>query len=319
MSAKKLRFISAEEIDSILDFPSLIAALSEAFRAEIETPLRHHHAIARDDGEAALLLMPAWTKEQDGAFLGTKIVTVYPGNLAKGRGSVEGTYLLMSGDTGEPLVTLDGHCMTLWRTAAASALAAKYLAREDASHLLLIGAGALAPYLARAHAAVRPIKKVSIWNRSPERAKALAKELSSETFKTEIVSSAESSAGDADIVTCITLSQSPVVSGEWLKAGAHLDLVGAFRPNAREADDAAIRRSRVYVDTRRGALKEAGDIVIPVTSGIFKESDVQGDLFELCRGQAKGRASAEEITLFKSVGTAIEDLAAAMLVWKKHT
>lgn len=312
-----LRYLSAEEIDSRLDFPALIDALSEAFKADIETPLRHHHAIEREEGEAALLLMPAWTKEKEGSFLGTKTVTVFPGNLAKGIGSVAGTYLLMSGDTGEPLLTIDGHRMTLWRTAAASALAAKYLARDDASHLLLVGAGALAPYLARAHAAVRPIKKLSIWNRTPERAEALAHELSGETFKTEIVSGVESAASEADIITCITLSQTPVVSGGWLKPGAHLDLVGAFRPNARETDDAAVRRSRVYVDTRRGAMKEAGDIVMPIAAGVLKESDVQGDLFELCRGQAKGRETAEEITLFKSVGTALEDLAAAMLLWKK--
>jgi len=317
MAANNLRFVSAAEIDSMLDFPSLIAALYDAFRADIETPLRHHHAIARDDGEAALLLMPAWTKEKAGSFLGTKTVTVFPGNLAKGLGSVAGTYLLMSGDTGEPFVTIDGHRLTLWRTAAASALAAKYLAREDASHLLLIGAGALAPYLARAHAAVRPIKKVSIWNRSRARAEELAANLSNESFSVEIVSEREAAAREADIVTCITLSQTPVLKGEWLKAGAHVDLVGAFRPNARETDDAAIKRARVYVDTRRGALKEAGDIVIPMAAGILKEGDVQGDLFELCRGQAKGRMSASEITLFKSVGTAIEDLAAAMLVWKK--
>lgn len=317
MSAGNLRFVSAAEIDKILDFPSLIAALHEAFCADIETPLRHHHAIARDEGEAALLLMPAWTKEKAGSFLGTKTVTVFPGNLAKGLGSVAGTYLLMSGDTGEPLVTIDGHRLTLWRTAAASALAAKYLAREDASHLLLIGAGALAPYLARAHAAVRPIKKVSIWNRSPARAEEVAENLAGESFTAEVVSEREVAARDADIVTCITLSQTPVLEGDWLKAGAHIDLVGAFRPNAREADDAAIRRAKVYVDTRRGALKEAGDIVIPIAAGILKEGDVQGDLFDLCRGQAKGRMSAAEITLFKSVGTAIEDLAAAIKVWKK--
>ncbi|MBX3550372.1 MAG: ornithine cyclodeaminase family protein [Xanthobacteraceae bacterium] len=313
-----LPFIAADEIDALLDFPSLIEALRDAFRADIETPLRHHHAIAREEGEAALLLMPAWTKEKAGSFLGTKIVTVYPGNLAKGVGSVAGTYLLMSGDTGEPLAAIDGHRLTLWRTAAASALAAEYLAREDASHLLLIGAGALAPYLARAHAAVRPIRKVSIWNRTPRRAHALADELSGETFKAEVVSDLERAVCDADIVTCITLSKTPVFSGGWLKAGAHADLVGAFRPNAREADDAAIMRSRIYVDTRRGALKEAGDLVIPMAAGIIKESDVVADLFDLCRGQAKGRETRDEITLFKSVGTALEDLAAAIKVWKKR-
>jgi ornithine cyclodeaminase/alanine dehydrogenase-like protein (mu-crystallin family) len=317
MSGGTLRYISAAEIDAMLDFPPLIAALHEAFRAEIETPLRHHHAISREDGEAALLLMPAWTQEKRGSFLGTKTVTVFPGNLAKGLGSVAGTYLLMSGDTGEPLVTIDGHRLTLWRTAAASALAAKFLAREDASHLLLIGAGALAPYLARAHAAVRPIRKVSIWNRSAKRADEVAASLAGEAFAVEIAADRAEAAREADIVTCITLSQTPVLEGAWLKDGAHADLVGAFRPNAREADDDAIRRARVYVDTRRGALQEAGDLVIPIANGIFREADVRGDLFELCRGEARGRGSATEITLFKSVGTAIEDLAAAMLLWKK--
>jgi ornithine cyclodeaminase/alanine dehydrogenase-like protein (mu-crystallin family) len=317
MSEGTLRYLSAAEIDAMLDIPSLIAALHDAFRAEIETPLRHHHAIPRHDGEAALLLMPAWTQEKEGSFLGTKTVTVFPGNLAKGLGSVAGTYLLMSGDTGEPLVTIDGHRLTLWRTAAASALAAKFLAREDASHLLLIGAGALAPYLARAHAAVRPIRKVSIWNRSAKRAEEVAASLAREAFAVEVAADREQAAREADIVTCITLSQTPVLGGAWLKDGAHVDLVGAFRPNAREADDDAIRRARVYVDTRSGALQEAGDLVIPIAKGIFREADVRGDLFELCRGEAKGRGSAAEITLFKSVGTAIEDLAAAMLLWKK--
>ncbi len=312
-----MRVVSAAEIDSALDFPSLIEALRQAFRAEIETPLRHGHPIARPDGEATLLLMPAWTKEKEGAFLGTKTVTVFPGNLAKGLGSVAGTYLLMSGDTGEPLVTIDGHRLTLWRTAAASALAAQYLAREDASHLVLIGAGALAPYLARAHATNRPIKKVSIWNRSAPRAEELAKELGREKFSVDVVSDAERAVRAADIVSCATLSTEPLVQGAWLKAGAHLDLVGGFRPVMREADDEAVKRARVYVDTRRGALKEAGDLVIPISRGIFKETDVQGDLFDLCRGTAKGRGSESEITLFKSVGTAIEDLAAAMLVWRK--
>ncbi|HRF09106.1 MAG TPA: ornithine cyclodeaminase family protein [Xanthobacteraceae bacterium] len=317
MSGQALRYIAANEIDRVLDFPALIEALHAAFRADIETPLRHHHAISRDDGEAAILLMPAWTKEQQGSFLGTKTVTVFPGNLAKGIGSVAGTYLLMSGDTGEPLLTIDGHRLTLWRTAAASALAAKYLARDDASHLLLIGAGALAPYLARAHAAVRPIRKVSIWNRSPERAEALAEELSAEAFTVEVVEDKEAAVREADVVTCITLSQTPVVSGAWLKEGAHVDLVGAFRPNAREADDAAVARARVYADTRGGALKEAGDLVIPLANGIFREADLQGDLFQLCRGEVEGRKTTHEITLFKSVGTAIEDLAAAMLVFRK--
>ncbi len=142
--------------------------------------------------------------------------------------------------------------------------------------------------------------------------------LSGEAFAVEIVADREAAARAADIVTCITLSQTPVVSGAWLKEGAHLDLVGAFRPNAREADDEAIRRSRVYADTRRGALKEAGDLVIPIANGLFREADLQGDLFDLCRGTVPGRQNPDEITLFKSVGTAIEDLVAAILLYQKR-
>jgi alanine dehydrogenase len=158
---------------------------------------------------------------------------------------------------------------------------------------------------------------VSIWNRSAARAEVLAKELSSEKFSVDVARDAESAVRNADIISCATLSTEPLVHGAWLKAGAHLDLVGAFRPTMREADDDAVKRARVYVDTRRGALKEAGDLVQPMERGLFREQDVAGDLFDLCRGTAKGRAGTSEITLFKSVGTAIEDLAAAMLVWRK--
>ena len=323
-SERHMQIIDAAAVDLALSYPALVDTLASAFRQGAVQPVRHHHTIERPDGAAStLLLMPAWQDfhaagTSEGGYAGVKIVTVAPDNNLRGKPAVTGVYLLMDGKTGEPLALIDGQRLTLWRTAAASALAGKYLAREDAAHLLLIGAGALAPYLARAHAAVRPIRKVSIWNRSPERAQALAEELAGEAFRTEVVNRAEDAAREADIVTCITLSQTPVVCGDWLKPGAHVDLVGAFRPNAREADDAAVKRSRVYVDTRRGALKEAGDIVMPIAAGVLKEGDVQGDLFELCRGQARGRQSADEITLFKSVGTAIEDLAAAMLVWKKR-
>jgi ornithine cyclodeaminase/alanine dehydrogenase-like protein (mu-crystallin family) len=312
-----MRFIAAEEIDAALDFPVLIAALKSAFRADFNVPLRHHHAIEREGETATLLLMPAWTSARAESFLGAKIVTVFPGNVSRGAPSVTGVYLLLSGETGMPLAAFDGRALTLWRTAAASALAAAYLAREDADHLLLVGAGALAPYLIRAHASVRPIRKVSIWNRTVARAEALAASLQAEKFDVSVVQKLEDAASKADIVSCATLSSDPVVRGAWMKAGAHLDLVGGFTPAMRETDDDAIERARVYVDTRAGVIKEAGDIADPLRRGILREEDIRGDLFELCRGTAKGRAAKDEITLFKSVGSAIEDLAAAMLLWKK--
>lgn len=314
----ELRFVSGEEIDRILDFPTLIDALEVAFRAKIEVPVRHHHAIARPDGEAMLLLMPAWTAggiEED--VLGTKLVTVFPGNAARGLDSVTGLYLLNSAATGAPLAVMDGKALTLWRTAAASALAARFLAREDASRLAVIGAGALAPHLARAHASVRPIRSIAIWNRTLAKAEAMAQTLRAEGLNAHAEPDRGTAIAGADIVTSATLSPEPLVEGQYLKAGQHVDLVGGFTPAMREADDEAIARSRVYVDTRAGAGKEAGDIVVPLKTGVLAADGVQGDLFELTASKVGGRRHDSEITLFKSVGTAIEDLAAAALVWKK--
>ena len=180
----------------------------------------------------------------------------------------------------------------------------------------MVGAGALAPYLIRAHASVRPLRKIVIWNRTQERAEALAAELSSQGFQARAADDLEAAMRAADIVSCATLSSSPLLRGSWLQPGMHLDLVGGFKPTMREADDKTLRLARIYVDTRAGALTEAGDIVDPLRRKVIREQDIQGDLFDLCRGRVKGREAPDEITLFKSVGTAIEDLATAMLIWR---
>jgi ornithine cyclodeaminase len=311
-----MRFVGAAEIDAVLDYPSLVNALREAFASAIVAPVRHHHEIARPGADAVLLLMPAW-HAAPGGYLGVKTVSVFPDNASRRKPSVMGTYLLMAGDTGEPLAALDGQALTLWRTAAASALAASYLARPDAARMAMIGAGALAPRLIAAHAAVRPIREVAIWNRTAETARRLAGELDRPGLRVVAAADRESAVRSADIVSAATLSSEPLVQGAWLKPGAHVDLVGAYNPRMRESDDEAIRRARVHVDTRGGALKEAGDIVQAVASGVLRETDIAGDLADLCHGRVEGRRSAEEITLFKSVGTAIEDLAAAVLVWER--
>jgi len=307
-----MRTITAEEIDRVLTYPALVEALREAFRADISAPVRHHHAI----GNAMLLLMPAWGGTQGGeSFLGCKIVTVFPDNGKIAKPAVLGSYVLMSGATGEPLAVLDGTSLTRWRTACASALAASYLARADAAHLVMVGAGALAPYLVRAHAAVRPLKRVTLWNRTRGHAVQAAFALAVGGLEVEVGEDLEAAVRDADIVSCATLSTTPLVRGKWLKKGAHVDLVGGFTPKMREADDDAVKRARVYIDTE-AALKEAGDLTQPLKKGILKRSGVRGDLFDLCRHKAKGRTKDSEITLFKSAGTALEDLAAAMLVWR---
>jgi ornithine cyclodeaminase len=310
-----MRVVTAEEIDRALTYPALVEALREAFRADIMVPVRHHHTIPQPGTDATLLLMPAWTSGE-GAFLGCKIVTVFPDNGKLSKPAVLGSYLLMSGETGEPLAAMDGTVLTRRRTAAASALASSYLAREDASHLVMVGAGALAPHLVRAHASVRPIKRVTIWNRTRGHAVQAAFALAVGGLEVEVTDDLEAAVRDADIVSCATLSATPLVRGKWLKKGCHVDLVGGFTPKMREADDDAIKKSRVYVDTRAGALKEAGDITQPLKSGALKKDGVRGDLYELCRSKTKGRTLANQITLFKSVGTALEDLAAAMLVWR---
>jgi ornithine cyclodeaminase len=310
-----VRVVTADEIHRSLTYPALIDAIEAAFRADIEVPPRHTHMIAQPSGpDAKLLLMPAWTKDGE-RLVGCQLVSVYPENAKVGKPSVYGSYLLLSGDTGETLAVMEGAALTAWRTACASALAARYLAREDASHIVMIGAGALAPHLIRAHAAVRPIKKITLWNRTHSRAVSTAFALHAAGLEPEITDDLEAAVREADIVSCATLSSEPLLRGEWLKKGAHVDLVGSFTPKMREADDATIRRASVYVDTRAGAPKSSGDIAIPLRRKVLQASDIKGDLFDLCRGEAKGRRRKDEITLFKSVGTAIEDIAAAQLVW----
>ncbi len=311
-----MRVIGADEVDAALGFPELIEALDAAFRSDIVTPTRHHHQIARPDADATLLLMPAWDSGV-GGYAGVKIVSVVPGNAARGRPSVVGSYLLLEGDTGEPLAILDGPALTAWRTAAASALAARHLARPDSRRLVMIGAGALAPKLIAAHAATRPIEHVAIWNRTPARAVALAQELDSPERRVVPAEDIEAAISSADIVSCATMSTEPLVRGAWLRAGVHVDLVGAYNPAMREADDEALRRATVYVDTRAGALAEAGDIVQAIATGVLQEADIAGELLDLCRGVMRGRTTDSEITLFKSVGTALEDLATAVLVYER--
>jgi ornithine cyclodeaminase len=315
-----MRIVSAAEIAGVLTYSATTDALADAFRGDVTVPLRHHHPIPQGPGEreAMLLLMPAWTGAGEDAFVGTKIVSVYPGNGARGLPAIYGSYILCNGATGAPLAVMDGTALTVWRTAAASALAARYLAAKDASRMVMVGAGALAPHLIRAHAAARPIRHVSLWNRSREKASQLAEGLKGTLpgITITVASDLQSAVEEADIVSCATISTNPLVSGDWLKPGAHLDLVGGYTPAMRETDDAAVLRASLFVDTRAGGLHEAGDIVDPIRRGLIAESDVKADLFDLARGTHKGRASDDEITLFKSVGTALEDLAAAMLVWR---
>ncbi|SCY51894.1 ornithine cyclodeaminase family protein [Microvirga guangxiensis] len=308
-----MRVISSAEIDRALTFPALVDALAEAFRSDMVTPVRHHHEIERAGEHGTLLLMPSWTGPATGnGFVGVKVVSVFPENGKKNLPSVMGSYLLMNGETGQPIAVLDGTRLTVWRTAAASALAARHLARADANRMVMVGSGALAPFLIRAHMSQRPIGEVRLWNHRPDRAEEVAAQLRAEGLPVTAVTDLEAAVREADLVSCATLSTAPIVKGDWLKEGAHLDLVGAFNLKMREADDEALRRAQVFVDTD-AAKFEGGDVAVSIQAGAIAEAHVRGTLFDLCRNPPSRNDKA--ITVFKSVGTALEDLAAAMLVW----
>ncbi len=294
------------------DYGALIEALAEMYRRGVD-----RNALFRLDLESAsgtvanLLLRPAWQRDRN---IGVKLVTVFPDNNAKGLASVLGVYVLMDGETGAPLACIDGTVLTLYKTAANSALGARFLAREDAESMVMVGAGALAPHLIAAHATVRPIRRVLIWNRTAARARDLAARLDRPGLSVAATEDLESAVRGADVICCATMARAPLVRGEWLAPGAHLDLVGGFTPEMREADDEAVRRARVFVDTREGTLAEVGDILEPLRAGVIAEDDIAADLTQLCRGERPGRGAAEEITLFKNGGGSNQDLATAQFL-----
>lgn len=307
--------LSDDQTRDALPFPDLIDALADMFRSGCVMPTRHHHDMEiPGEPDGTMLLMPAWVP---GGYAGVKVATVVPGNAERNLPAVSAQYLLSDARTGEMLALVDGGELTARRTAAASALAARYLARSDARHLLVLGTGRLAPNLIAAHMAVRPIQEVTVWGRSKDKASELARELE-QRFPISVrpADTLKDALGKADIVSAATLSTEPLISGKHLKPGAHVDLVGAFKPSMRESDDDLIKRAEIYVDTRDGCLSEGGDIVQPLKTGLISPQDIQADLYELCRGEHPGRQSDEAVTMFKSVGAALEDLAGAILAYR---
>jgi ornithine cyclodeaminase len=291
-----------------LAFPALIAALERLFADGCEAPPRHVHAVG--DGLTALL-MPAW---QPGRYFGLKVVNVAPGNAARGLPGLFATYQLFDATTGAPLALMDGGEITARRTAAASALAASRLARAEARRHLIVGAGRVGSLMAPACRAVRAIADVMVWSRDPGAAERLAAALVGDGLPARAVTDLAAAAGQADIVSCATLAAEPLIRGEWLRPGTHLDLIGGFTPAMREADDACFAGAEVWIDTAE-ALAKAGDLLHPIASGVLRREDVRGTLAELIASPARPRDPAAR-TVFKSVGTALEDLAAAILVYE---
>lgn len=299
------------EIRQLARMPALIEALATAFRSECTAPPRT--IVAVPGGVDRLLAsMPAF----DGAGAGAvKLATLYPGNASVGLPTVQGVIVLFSAN-GTPEAIVDGTTVTRLRTGAASALASRYLSRADSTHLVIIGTGALAPYMALAHCAVRPIERISVWGRSRDRAAAAQAEIQRllTHVNVSLVENLEHVVAVSDIVTCATSSPTPLLAGRWLRPGIFVDLVGSFAPTRREADDEVVRQARIFVDTFEGALSEAGDLLQPLGRGVIGREHIVGELSDLVHGRVVGRTAANEITLFKSVGSAIEDLAAARMI-----
>lgn len=308
-----MKIFDSQATRSALPFERLIPALRDAFATPCHVPPRHVHRIGQGSSHAmTTLIMPAWS---DGGLLGIKTVNIAPRNSELGKPGLHSTYLLYDAATGEPLALMDGDEITSRRTAAASALAASFLARENASRILIVGAGRVASLLAEAYAAVRPIREVLVWNRHEDAAAYLAHDLNRRGFEASVADNLAAAAQAVDIVSCATLATQPIIRGEWLQPGSHLDLIGSFTPEMREADDEAFQGAQIYVDTEEALIK-SGELLGPMSRGVFEARDITGTLEDLCRGGTTGRQSQQDRSVFKSVGTALEDLAAATLVYR---
>ncbi len=300
-----MKFYSIETIASILDYDGFIPFLKKAFQTSIETPNRLHYELPK----GTALMMPAWNNH----YLGIKIVTVHSQNATLKLPSIHANYVLQSAETGEPFGIFEGKTLTSKRTAAASALASSFLSRKDSSKLLMVGNGALAPELIRAHATVRPIEEVKIWGRNPQKVQHFIDSHDWKSLEVSFANDLNAAVTWADIVSCATLSETPLILGKYLKAGQHIDLVGSYQAHTREADDAVMAQASIFVDTFL-AMQESGDLVIPLKNGIITEKNILSDLKTLSEQNNFRRENDNEITLFKSVGLALEDLAAAIYI-----
>jgi ornithine cyclodeaminase len=321
--------IDSAAIHRLATVASLIEPLRQAFASDSVAPERAHFDLETQTDARSLLLMPSWRAEHG---IGVKIVTVYPSNADQGLPSVNAAYVLLSWQTGEPLAMIDGRALTLLRTAAVSALAADLLAPKDSEVLLMVGTGALAPYLIEGHRAVRNYRSVLIWGRNADKTAALARNLEARGWPTSAAADLQTAARSADVISCATLAREPLIKGSWLKTRCHLDLVGSFTPDMREADDACARGALIVIDTL-GALQTSGDLIEPIAAGVTARDAIilLGDLIThgpVTRGPSTHVPVAHEPvahesvapdpniprpdrTLFKTVGVALADLAAA--------
>lgn len=307
-----MRFIDTEQTRGALSFDAAIPALRNAFRDGATVPARHVHAIQSGAAHGTTLIMPAWS---DRGYFGVKIINIFPENTHQGLPGLHATYNLYSATTGVPIAQVDGDIVTVYRTAGAAALGADYLARKDASTLLIVGSGRIAGLVAQAMRTVRPIQRVIVWNVRAPGAESLAQSLREQGFDATATTDLEAAARAADIISCATLSTVPLIRGAWLQPGVHLDLIGSFKPEMRETDTACFDGTSVYVDTDEAPTK-SGDLLSAFDAGVLAPDDIRADLHQLTTGQRPGRRDDAEITVFKAVGSALEDLTLATLVYE---
>jgi ornithine cyclodeaminase len=303
--------IDFDAVHRLATVGSLVEPLRRAFVSHAVSPERAHYDLEARNQARTLLLMPSWRPDGD---IGVKITTIFPDNGARGLPSVNAAYLLLSGQTGQPRAWIDGRALTLLRTAAVSALAADLLAPAMPDVLLMVGTGALSRYLVEGHLAVRKYKSVLIWGRDPQKAAAVVRDLGARGWPVRIATGLETAARSADVISCATLAEQPLIKGHWLKSAAHLDLVGSFKPAMREGDDACMRGALIAVDTR-SALEESGDLIEPLARGVIAKDDISllGEL--IAAGPATPRPHK---TVFKSVGVAHADLAVAEQLYERY-
>lgn len=312
-----MKIIEANDVHRVLNFPDLVEALRATFGAPAGTPRRNlYHLEENDPFHDAFAVLPAWSQD----VIGVKAFTYLPSNAPKGEKILHSKILLFSRSNGAPLALVDGTSVTYWRTAAVAALGADYLARKDVKRLLICGTGNLSSYMTLAHAAVRDYTDIALWGRDAGRAKSAVAAIQAQRpdLNVRVAGELEQEARQADVISCATAAKQPLILGAWVRPGTHTDFFGNHERKNRECDSELVVKARVYVDSRANVMNEAGEILIPIEEGRIGEDHVVGELAELCAGTVKGRESAKEITLFKSVGTALSDLGAAQLVTERQ-
>ncbi len=307
-----MKMFDAEAVHQLLPYEALIPALQKMHEGEM--PAGDGVYIDDPNGTGNMFVtLPGWL---GGRLIVVKMVGVFPANRDRDPpiGSVLGAVAAFDAETGAPVLVADGEAMTYRKTAAISGLGAVLLAPPAPRELLVVGAGGLGPHVAMAHIAARPsISCVRIWNRTAPRAEALASALRAQGIKAEAAPDLDAAVAEADVISCVTMSRAPLVKGALLKPGTHLDLVGAYLPNMRETDDDAMRRGAVYTCCDRGR-DEVGELLLPVTAGALSWDDIRGDAFGLVQGRVAGRASGDEITVYKNIGGAHQDVFTSVIL-----